>query len=131
MGEIRGDQATARTCAVLALKETKRKDSDFENQAKRDAKQQLQSNGVGQQNREFESIRDPTVEDVNIVPIDPDNQEVVRIGSLLEPNEKQSIKTKVVGAEREDGQEVKERQNIKKPKGQAIKKKERPKGSRA
>lgn len=36
--EIRGDQATTRTCAVLALKETKRKDSDFENQTKQDAK---------------------------------------------------------------------------------------------
>ena len=36
--EIGGDQATTRTCAVLALKETKRKDSNFENQAKQDAK---------------------------------------------------------------------------------------------
>lgn len=31
--EIRGDQVTAETCAILALRETKRKDSDFENQA--------------------------------------------------------------------------------------------------
>ncbi|KAL9414543.1 hypothetical protein AB3S75_042918 [Citrus x aurantiifolia] len=36
--ENRGDQATAQTCAVLALKETKGKDSDFENQAIQDAK---------------------------------------------------------------------------------------------
>ncbi|KDO37242.1 hypothetical protein CISIN_1g045020mg [Citrus sinensis] len=36
--EIRGDQATAWACAVLALKETKRKDSNFENQAKQDVK---------------------------------------------------------------------------------------------
>ena len=46
---------------------------------------------MGKQNRELESTRNPAVEEVNIVPINPDNQEFVRIGSLLQPNENDQL----------------------------------------
>lgn len=46
---------------------------------------------MGKQNRELGSTRNPAVEEVNTVPINPDNQEFVRIGSLLQPNENDQL----------------------------------------
>ena len=43
---------------------------------------------MGRQNRELESTRSPAIEDVSIVLINPNNQEHVQIGSLLQSNKK-------------------------------------------